>query len=227
MKILVAIFVLFLSGNVNFLIGEDDISSIPFIPTDPSVSRSAEGVPKSGPTQSDEDYSVSIGDKLEYRVLEDHEEIKHLKVSSSGEIIVPYIGRIAVVGKKLSEVRKEIRTLLERDLYYEASVILSVEEKNIQTKSQKIYVVGQVRTQGQQDFPVDEKYTVSRAILRAGGLASFANGKKVQVIRKSADGKEERKTVNVIAVLKDGKMEEDLELKPDDMVIVPEKLINL
>ncbi len=90
----------------------------------------------------------------------------------------------------------------------------------------QIHVVGLVRLQGAQDIPSDEKYLASQAISRAGGFSPFANGRKVQIFRKASDGKIERITVDVLSVLKDGKLQNDAELQPDDTVLVPEKLVN-
>lgn len=191
------------------------------------VSISVYEEPKAEGKMDREKYEIQVGDKISFRVMEDREEGKLLIVSPSGELMVPYVGRVQAAGKHLAEVQQDIKALLERDLYYQASVIMAVEEIAIQFKTRKIYVVGQVRAQGAQELPSDEKFTVSQAVLRAGGLASFANGKKVQVVRRTPDGKGERLFVNVIAVLKFGKIEEDLQCKPDDMIIVPEKLLNL
>jgi polysaccharide biosynthesis/export protein len=181
----------------------------------------------SAPVITTDTYVVQVGDKLSYRVIEDRDDTKLLSVSPGGEIDVPYYGRVIVAGKSLVDARKEIKNLLEKELYYQATVVLAVEETvRKMGAARQVYVVGQVRLQGSQEMPVGEKYTVSRAILKAGGFGSFANGKKVQVVRKTPDGKGEKITVDVLSVLKDGRVENDIELKPDDMVIVPEKLVN-
>ena len=176
-----------------------------------------------------ESYVILVGDKLSYRVLEDHDEPKLLVVSPTGEIEIPYFGQVVVAGKTLSDAKKEIKGLLEKKLYQQATVLLAIAEtarKSVGPKIDQVVVVGQVKTLGAQDMPFGEKYMLSRAILKAGGLASFANGKKVQVIRKTADGKGEKIVVDVLSILKEGKLENDIELQADDMIIVPEKLIN-
>src|SRR6266446_6729035 len=42
----------------------------------------------------------------------------------------------------------------------------------------RIYVYGSVKGQGPQEIPADESYTVSKAIIRAGGFGDFANKRK-------------------------------------------------
>jgi polysaccharide biosynthesis/export protein len=176
-----------------------------------------------------ETHVISVGDKLSFRVIEDREEARILTVSAGGELEIPYYGRILVVGKTVTNAAREIKALLERQLYYQATVQLAVEEAVIKiamSKPKQVTLVGQVRMQGPQEMPSDEKYMLSRAILRAGGFGAFANTKKVLIIRQTPDGKSEKITANVNAVLKDGKTEDDVELQPDDMIIVPEKILN-
>lgn len=199
----------------------------------------ARGTPPSVVTNSTvavdaEKYVISDGDKLSYRVLEDREDPKKLEVSPSGEIEVPYLGRVMVAGKKLKTAAEEIKALLEKELYSQATVILSVVEiapEIVKTpsagKPKQVFVVGQVKMQGTQEIYPGEKYMLSRAIIKAGGLGPFANGKKVQVIRKEPSGRTIRITVDILSVLIHGKMENDLELMPDDMIIVPESWIKM
>jgi len=89
----------------------------------------------------------------------------------------------------------------------------------------KIYVMGQVRTQGPMDLPADETLTLSRAILRAGGFADFANQRKVRLIRKTSGSQAETTVVNVMDLL-DGQGGKDPVLQNDDLIIVPERLVN-
>lgn len=180
-----------------------------------------------------ETYVLQVGDRLNYRVVEDREDPRLLPLTASGEIEVPYLGKVMVAGKTVAAAAKELKGLLEKDLYYKATVVLSVEEvaprpfeMQRMGAAKQIFVVGQVRAQGAQDMPREEKYTLSRAIIKAGGFSSFANGRKVQIVRKTPEGKAERIVADVLSVLKDGKVENDVELQPDDMVIVPEKLVN-
>ncbi len=182
-----------------------------------------------------DEYVISVGDKLNYRVLEDREEGKVLAVSAAGEIEIPYLGRVVVAGRTVPQACEEIKAVLEKEIYQKdkATVVLSMEEMapkflltSAMAKPRQIMVVGQVKSQGMQDMPVGEKYMLSRAILKAAGFGSFANSKKVVIVRKKADGKTEQIIADVDAVLKNGEVDKDIELQPDDMVIVREKLIN-
>ena len=87
------------------------------------------------------------------------------------------------------------------------------------------YVTGSVNTPGEFPFPDSNKgFTVSQAILRAGGFAKFANRDEVLVIRADPNkpGDPKRIKVNVREILEEGRRSNDLELKPDDIVRVRE-----
>jgi polysaccharide biosynthesis/export protein len=207
------------------------------LPAENQVSADASGSGKNGVAVGNsqnqmirpDSYTISPGDKLSFRVDEDREDPKILTISITGELEVPYLGRVPVAGKGLKQAAQEIKILLERQLYYQATVKLAVEEARLATvaiKPKTITVVGQVKAQGSQTLPIDEKLTLSKAILQAGGFAAFANGRKVAVHRKGSNGTKEIITADVLSVLKDGKTENDVDLQPDDMIIVPEKWIN-
>jgi protein involved in polysaccharide export with SLBB domain len=87
----------------------------------------------------------------------------------------------------------------------------------------KIYVYGSVKIQGPQEIPADETYTVSKAVIRAGGFGDFANKRKVKVTRKNG----EDFTVDLKRVIEDGKPDSDMVLQPDDQIYVPQRLINM
>lgn len=173
----------------------------------------------------DDTYKLAIGDQLSYRVWEDEDDPKVLPVTDSGDLEVPYLGRYPSVGKTCKQLAQEIKTELEKKYYYKATVVIAVDSK---PKSRgKVYLAGAVGAAGPEDISGDETLTVSKAILRAGGLSGFADGKKVKVTRSTGDKPGDEKTfiVNVTKVLEDGKTEDDLTLQPGDFIFVPERVI--
>jgi protein involved in polysaccharide export with SLBB domain len=90
-----------------------------------------------------------------------------------------------------------------------------------------VYVSGQVRAQGSIELPPEDRLTVSKAILKAGGFAEFADKRKVKLVRNKPGGSVETIVVDVDAVLIKGQIDKDPQLQPDDRIIVPQKFINL
>jgi polysaccharide export outer membrane protein len=146
-------------------------------------------------------------------------------ITDSGELEVPYYGLVSAVGKTSRQLAQEIKALLEQKLYYRATVILAVELVNRTRSSGKVYVTGQVRNKGGFDIPAGESLTVSKAILNAGGFSDFSDKRNVKLIRKTADGTKTFE-INVLEIWEKGKLEKDLPVQPNDLIVVPARLVN-
>lgn len=173
----------------------------------------------------DEKHRLAIGDHLSFRIEEDQEAPKPLVVTDSGELELPYIGRFAAENKTCKQLAREIKAELEKEYYYQATVVIAVD---VMTKSRgKVYLVGPVRVPGPQDIPSDEVLTVSKAIMRAGGVGELADKHKVKVTRQKSPGPGGQQTyfIDLSLILEQGKTEYDLPLEPGDLIMVPERLI--
>jgi protein involved in polysaccharide export with SLBB domain len=173
----------------------------------------------------DNKQKLAIGDRVIYRVIEDQDDPKPLTIGDAGDLDVPYVGLVRAQDKTCKGLAEEIKVLLEKDYYKRATVIIGIDLLNKTTTGRKVYVVGQVRLTGPQEFPAGEPYTVSKAILRAGGFSDFADKKHVRIVRTSGDTKKTFE-VNVIAIWEKGKTETDVTLEPEDLVYVPARAIN-
>jgi protein involved in polysaccharide export with SLBB domain len=202
----------------------------------------------------DDKHKLAIGDRLSFRILEDEVDPKEVPlpffVTDSGDLEVPYIGRVPAENKTCRQLAAEIKTALEKEYYYQATVILAVD---VMTKSHgRVYLVGAVRLPGPVELPGDEVVTLSKAILRAGGFTDYADRRHVKVTRKdttgkdavandavtkdamaktatgkAATGKDDKQTfvVDVGEIFDKGKIETDLTLEPGDLIFVPDRLI--
>ena len=94
------------------------------------------------------------------------------------------------------------------------------------TTPREIIVVGQVNSPGIKFFAPGEDATLMRAIFKAGGMTPFAQGNKIKLIRYQKRNRTVQ-AVNVNRVIEKGYLEEDVKLDSGDMIIVPQKLINL
>src|SRR4051794_31013697 len=161
-------------------------------------------------------------DYVSFRVVEDRDnDSQRLRVNDNGELEVPYVGLVPAQGRTCKELAFSIKNLLEKEYYYHATVILAVDRVSEKSRG-RIYVYGSVRGQGPQEIPADETYTVSKAVIRAGGFGDFANKRKVRVTRK--DGKVFE--VDLKRVIEQGHTDEDVVLQADDQVHVPPRTWN-
>ena len=170
----------------------------------------------------DDKKRLGPNDYVSFRVVEDRDnESQHLRVNDSGELEVPYIGLVAAQGKSCKELAYAIKAALEKEYYYHATVILAVDRISEKSRG-KVYVTGYVKGQGPQEIPADETYTVSKAIIRAGGFGDFANKKKVKLTRKNGSAV----VVDCKRIIEEGHSEEDPVLQPDDQIYVPARIMN-
>jgi protein involved in polysaccharide export with SLBB domain len=171
----------------------------------------------------DDKKKLGSNDYISFRVVEDRDnDSQRLRVNDNGELEVPYVGLVPAEGRTCKELAYSIKALLEKEYYYHATVILAVDRVSDRSRG-RIYVYGSVRGQGPQEIPPDEAYTVSKAIIRAGGFGDFANKRKIKVTRKNGQDF----TVDLKRVIEEGHTEDDVVLQPDDQIYVPQRLINM
>lgn len=160
-----------------------------------NVSASTDAAEASG-VLLDDRHKLVAGDKLSFLILEDRhlpnldnsrtaptpvDLSKSLTVGDTGELDVPYVGRVNVAGKTCKDVAADLKALLEKDYYYRATVVLGLDQMS--RVLGRVYVWGEVRNQGPIEIPVNENLTASKAILRAGGFNDWARKTKVKIIQ--------------------------------------------
>lgn len=174
-------------------------------------------------TVLDDKKRLGSNDYVSFRVVEDRDnESQHLRVNDNGELEVPYAGLIPASGRTCKQLAYAVKGALEREYYYNATVIIAVDRISEKSRG-KVYVYGSVKGQGPQEIPPDETYTVSKAVIRAGGFGDFANKRKVKLTRKSGQDV----IVDLKRVIEEGRTDEDVVLQPDDQIYVPQRLINM
>ena len=178
-----------------------------------------------GNSPLDNTRSLAIGDRLSFRVMEEGGEPYLLTLASSGEVDFPFVGRVRAAGRTCKAVADDVRSLLEKSFYRKATVSLALETASTLPMG-TYFVTGQVMKQGAQEIPRDREVTVAAASLEAGGVADFADRRRVRLIRPAADGTSKRFTVDVKAVLERGDARKDMIVRPGDYIVVPERMFN-
>ncbi len=169
---------------------------------------------------------LKAGDQLSYRVVEEQEtEPNLLTVSPTGDVEVPLLGHYPAAGKTCRQLATQLKPLLEKDYFYKATVIVAINSLSTSPIG-NVYLTGQVKQQGAIPIPPNEVLTVSRAVLLDGGLADFADRRKVRLLHHNADGTTTTTIVDLKEILDHGKSEKDPVVQDGDTIDVPQRLIN-
>ncbi len=161
-----------------------------------------------------EHYVIGPNDVLAIDVWKESEFTRVLPVRPDGRISLPLIGEVQASGLTPFELQanltEKLRTYFERP-----SVTVMVQQAN----SHHFNVMGEVQKPG--SYNMTQPVTVLDALALAGGFRDFAKEKKIYVLRILADGTTERIAFNYREVIKGKNMAQNIQLRPDDTVIIP------
>lgn len=180
----------------------------------------------------DDTRPLRIGDRVSLRIVENRDEVRSLLVQDSGDINTPFLNLVKAAGKTCKEVAFEMKKELEKQYFQQATVIIALEQARQERGGMRpdemeyITIYGQVMRQGRYEMAPEEELTVSQAVLRAGGLSQFADKKKVKLIRTYPSGARKTFVVNLDDIMRKGKLQFDVPIRSNDVIIVDENLIN-
>ena len=168
----------------------------------------------------DKTYKITVNDRLVYQVMEEQSPSVILSPDSEGRVKFPPLSSpVSILDKTCYELAQEVKALLEVDFFYRATVDIKVAESSFREKA-KIY--GQVKSQGTLMLPKDGFYTITQAISQMGGFMDGADLGNIIIQRKDPENpdKDQRITVNMNEIIDEGKIENDVRIRGDDIVIV-------
>lgn len=163
------------------------------------------------------DYIIGPGDTIQVFVWRNPELSVAVPVRPDGKVSTPLVEDIVAVGKRPSELARDIETRLAE---YIRSPQVNVIVTNAQSSFSRITVLGQVATP--QTVPYREGMRVMDLLLAVGGLTQFASGNRAKLVRVGENGEEREIRVRLKDLLTRGRLDQNLEVRPGDVLIVPE-----
>ena len=177
------------------------------------ASASDPAKPVGTPATTDPAYIIGPEDVLDINVWKEPDMTRTVPVRPDGKISLPLINDVQAAGSTPQQLAATVTEKL-RKFVQEPQVTVIVTAIN----SQRIFVVGEVMRAGA--FPLIPGMTVLQALSSAGGFSTFADVKKIHVMR-MVNGKQVELPFNYREVLKGDNQDQNIKLQPGDTVIVP------
>lgn len=165
------------------------------------------------PATIDPGYVIGPEDVLDINIWKEPEVSRVVPVRPDGRISLPLINDVQASGMTPQQLAATMTEKL-RKYFNDPQVTVIVTAIN----SQRVFVVGEVLRAGA--FPLIPGMTVLQALSSAGGFTTFANVKKIHVIR-LRDGKQIELHFNYQDVLKGNNPDQNIKLERGDTVVVP------
>jgi polysaccharide export outer membrane protein len=183
----------------------------------PSLPAAPAGVtaPVLGPTApaTPAGYLIGADDLLSVVFWRDKDMTTDVVVRPDGKISLPVLGEIQAGGLTPEQLRSVI--LEAAGKYFEDPSVYIVPK---QINSRKVFVTGEVNKPG--TYALSNSLTVIQILALAGGLTDFAKKSEIAVIR-TENGQPKRYRVNYSDILKGKSLQQNIELRVGDVVIVP------
>lgn len=177
--------------------------------TTPSVTPA-----NSGPTVTPPPgYVIGPDDQLSVLFWLEKDMSADVVVRPDGRISLPLLNEIQAEGLTPEQLRQNISTEAKRFIQDPKATILVR-----QINSRKVFITGSVERPG--TYPLIGPATVLQLIATAGGLKEYADSKKIFIIRNEA-GRRVTYKFNYKEVMSQKNIQQDIELRPGDMVVVP------
>lgn len=166
------------------------------------------------PLSASQPYRIQPGDELEIRFFHTPEQNVTLPVRPDGFISLPLVYELAVAGRTVEEVRRELVERCSQELV-EPEIAVIVRSFT----GYRVHVGGEVDSPGV--LELSGPCTVLQAVFEAGGFLPTASPADVVVVRREADGSYQLAAADLARVLVGDDAGGNLTLRPYDVVYVP------
>ena len=160
----------------------------------------------------DVEYKIGAQDVLQIDVWKEPEISRTIPVRPDGKISLPLLNDVQAAGLTSMQLAGAIRDGLTKYLT-SPQVTVTVKEIN----SRRVYLTGEVTRGGA--LPLLPNMTVLQA-LSSGGFTQFAKLKSIYVLRVE-NGQQVKYPFNYKEVIKGHKPEDNIQLRPGDIIVVP------
>jgi polysaccharide export outer membrane protein len=163
---------------------------------------------------------LAAGDLLAISVFRQPDLALETRVPQDGRITFPLVGSCAAAGRTSGQLERELREKLEKEFLQEAHVTVTVKE----FARRRVFVIGGVTKPGGYEIYPHQRLTLLQAVAAAEGFTDRAYKEFVSIVRRRGPTDREVIRLSLVEVerrVARGQAEADLELWPDDLVVIP------
>lgn len=162
-------------------------------------------------------YLIGPGDQLEIFVWRNPELTVKVPVRPDGRISTPLVEDMQAVGKTPTQLARDMEVALAN--FVKTPQVNVIVHGFVGTFGEQIRVVGKATSP--KALAYRRSMTLLDVMIEVGGLAEGAAGNRAKIIRR-ADGKQSEIKVRLSDLLNEGRIAENLEMMPGDVVFIPE-----
>ena len=167
---------------------------------------------------SDYTYIIGAGDSLNIVVWRNPELSMSVPVRPDGKMSAPLVEELPAQGKTPVELARDIEKRLST--YVRDPIVTVLVSGFVGPYSEQIRVVGEAARP--QFLPFKQKMTLLDLMIAVGGLTDFADGNRA-IIQRTSEGNKQY-SVRLKDLLKRGDLSANVEMRPGDILIVPQSL---
>ena len=160
----------------------------------------------------DANYRISPNDLMEFDVFGVPDMKRDLRVNASGEVSLPLIDQVPVVGLTTQAAARLIAERYQEKYLQDPQVSIFIKEFT----TRRVAIEGAVTRPGV--YPMTGQLTLLRALALSGGFAPYADVNKIVVYRNGSGGAREQFTYDLDKVR--AGQEKDPDILSDDVIVV-------
>jgi polysaccharide export outer membrane protein len=173
--------------------------------------------PATGQERYSTKYRVAPGDSIQLFVWRNPEVSTSVPVRPDGFLSAPLLEDIPAAGKTPTELARDIEE--ELSVYLREPLVTVIVNGFVGIYSEQIRIVGEASEP--QALLYSDEMTLLDVMIAVGGLTDFADGNAATIVRVE-DGQPHQYSVLVEELIKDGNIAANVDMKPGDILIIPE-----
>lgn len=169
-------------------------------------------------TTGDYSYVIGAGDNLNIIVWRNPELSMSVPVRPDGKVSAPLVDELVAQGKTSIQIARDIEKKLST--YVRDPVVTVIVTGFVGPFSEQIRVVGEAARP--QFLPYRQRMSLLDVMIAVGGLTDFADGNRA-IIQRTSEG-DKQYSVRLKDLIKRGDVGANIEMRPGDILIIPQSL---